>query len=191
MKLRPEPAIYVFTNMLNGKKYVGETLNMQQRIRSYKWEKANRPFTSALRKYGWEGFDVQITYYPYADKVFLVNIEYLLIKAYNCLAINGKGYNVCEMGADKTNFKYSAESKIKMSESHKGKKFSAETRSKMSKVKNKPVAQYTKSGILVAVFPSAKEAEKITGINNSRISQNCLGKANSAKGFKWRFAQNN
>ena len=42
--------------------------------------------------------------------------------------------------------------------------------------KSKPVKQYTLDGQFVAEYPSQAEAQRQTGIGQSSISQNCIGK---------------
>ena len=44
------------------------------------------------------------------------------------------------------------------------------------------------TGELLETFPSANEAERITGIYQSNISTCCLGKYKSAGGYIWRYA---
>ena len=53
---------------------------------------------------------------------------------------------------------------------------------------SKKVQMFDKStGELLATFPSTREAERVTGINNSSISQCCNGKLKSAGGYVWRY----
>lgn len=54
---------------------------------------------------------------------------------------------------------------------------------------SKPVLQYTKDMELVAEYPSAKEAERQTGINNATICYTCLNKRHykSAGGYIWKW----
>ena len=60
-------------------------------------------------------------------------------------------------------------------------KRSAETRSKS-------VLMFDKSnGELLATFPSICEAERVTGINISHISECCNGNRKSAGGYVWRY----
>lgn len=54
---------------------------------------------------------------------------------------------------------------------------------------SKPVLQYTRDSILIAEFPCAKEAMRITGINNNHIGNCCNGKRKSAGGFIWSFTR--
>lgn len=58
-------------------------------------------------------------------------------------------------------------------------------------VKNsKCVFQYDKSGNYISSFPSLHEAERVTNINQERISRVCrhIGDRKTAGGFIWRFS---
>lgn len=50
------------------------------------------------------------------------------------------------------------------------------------------VSQYTLNGEFVASYPSIREAERITGIDNTMISRVCRGKSKFAKGYVWKYA---
>ena len=53
---------------------------------------------------------------------------------------------------------------------------------------NKSVKMFDKStGELLATFPSTREAERVTGINNGNISTCCNGKIKSSGGYVWRY----
>ena len=55
---------------------------------------------------------------------------------------------------------------------------------------SKQVQMFDKStGELLATFPSTREAERVTGINNGNISKCCNGKSKSAGGYIWRYIQ--
>lgn len=54
---------------------------------------------------------------------------------------------------------------------------------------SKPVFQYTLEGELVAEYPSQKEAER-QGFTQASISNCCLGKCKSHKGFIWKYKEN-
>lgn len=51
----------------------------------------------------------------------------------------------------------------------------------------KPVAQYTISGTLVATYESATDAERKTGISRGGIQRCCIGRYLQAKGFIWKY----
>lgn len=53
---------------------------------------------------------------------------------------------------------------------------------------NKSVLQYTKDMVLVAEYPSIKEASKQTGLNGGNISECCKGKRyKSVGGYIWKY----
>lgn len=62
--MKKEFIIYRMTNKLNNKKYIGQTTNYNNRMKSYEKEirrkNCNRPIVSALRKYGFENFNIEI-----------------------------------------------------------------------------------------------------------------------------------
>lgn len=52
---------------------------------------------------------------------------------------------------------------------------------------SKPVAQCSKDGAIIRLFQSAAEAGRITGIFQSNITANVIGKRRSAGGFVWHY----
>ena len=57
----------------------------------------------------------------------------------------------------------------------------------VGKNSDKPIYQYDKNMNFIKEYPSAREAELQTGINNSSINQVCNFKRKSAGGYIWRF----
>lgn len=51
----------------------------------------------------------------------------------------------------------------------------------------KPVAQYTMNGTLVATYNSATDAERKTGISRGGIQRCCVGRYSQAKGYIWKY----
>lgn len=51
------------------------------------------------------------------------------------------------------------------------------------------VCQFTKDGSFVADYPSAIEACRVTGINNTSIANCCKGRSKSAGGYVWKFSE--
>lgn len=80
------------------------------------------------------------------------------------------------------NKRFSEESKAKLSNSKKGRFMGGEN------VNARSVVQYTKEGVFVAVWDSAMSASRATGANNTKICECCKGKRNAAGGFKWEYA---
>jgi len=52
----------------------------------------------------------------------------------------------------------------------------------------RPVVQLTVCGEYVAMFSSAHEAERDTGVRNGNIARCCAGNGKSAGGYKWQYA---
>lgn len=55
---------------------------------------------------------------------------------------------------------------------------------------SKSIVQYTLDGNFVAEYPSAKEAERQTGMFNSYINKCLRGKLNKAYGYVWKYKNN-
>lgn len=91
--------VYCYTNKINGKKYVGQTINPEQRYNSHKSNYQNSNSTEynslihkAFRKYGYDNFTYEILVKDIDDIHVLNELEIYYIKKFNCQAPNG--YNV-------------------------------------------------------------------------------------------------
>ena len=80
---------------------------------------------------------------------------------------------------------FSKEHRAKIAESNRGLKRSCETRDRISKSREKPVAQYSVDDELIAVFESGKKAALATGVQASHISKVCKHQRMTAGGYKW------
>jgi hypothetical protein len=101
-----------------------------------------------------------------------------------------KKMSKAKMGDRNPNFgtHFSDERKAKLSASNTGKKRSLETCARIGKAKSKPVAQYSRDGVLLEVFESARKACETTGVHWSHISKTCKHQQPTAGGFRWEFA---
>lgn len=95
--------IYCYTNTINGKMYVGQTLNPALRYSAHKSSYQNpndKEYDSllhrAFRKYGFENFQYEILADDINDIDLLNQLEIYYIKHYNCKTPNG--YNVEDGG---------------------------------------------------------------------------------------------
>ena len=131
-----EPGIYIFTNKVNGKKYVGESMNIRERMCHYFNAnlKALRPFESALRKYGHINFDFKIMYFPKISKDELLTLEETFIFLESSLT-REHGYNICSRGINRLGTKHSAASLELISKSSTGRFKTVEVKSKISDTK--------------------------------------------------------
>ena len=211
-------SVYVHTNKLNNKRYIGITSQHPPELR---WLNGHGysdhlKFGRAIKKYGWDMFSHDIIMSGLGeDEAKREEID--LIERYNTtddkfgynMTIGGdgvRGFNHSDISKQKMseaksgrlhpNFgkHLSDETKEKISKSNLGKHYhnygivrSAETRHKMSESKKKPVAMCS-DGKVIQIFPSAKDAERLTGTSRKNISSCCLGKRQKAGGYSWKFA---
>ena len=91
--------IYCYTNKINGKKYVGQTINPEQRYNAHKSNYQNPSHTEynslihkAFRKYGFDNFTYEVLVKGIDDINVLNELEIYYIKKFNCQTPNG--YNV-------------------------------------------------------------------------------------------------
>ena len=80
---------------------------------------------------------------------------------------------------------FSIEHRDKIAESNRGLKRSCDTCIKIGKAHGKPVAQYSREGVLIAIFESGRKASLVTGIQASHISRVCKHQRVTAGGYKW------
>jgi len=147
--------IYKIENIITGKVYIGQSINISARIRDHKWRLSldnhpNNHLQSSWNKYGAAAFVFEIIEEMLAE--YLTEAEQYYIDIYNS-ADRRFGYNKCPSAGSRRGSKSSEETKRKISESLIGnkrgvgrvaseetkkkmkkphKKFSAETKQKMS-----------------------------------------------------------
>lgn len=108
--------VYIHTNKINGKKYVGQTtLKLEVRWGNNGSSYKGQVFYSAIQKYGWKNFEHEV--FEICDYL-LDFMEIYLIQLYDTMNPE-KGYN-CESGGNK-NKRFSEERNRRLSEARKGK----------------------------------------------------------------------
>lgn len=209
-------SVYVHTNKINGKKYVGITSqNPKDRWLGGHGYGHKLKFGRAIEKYGWDGFEHEIVCEKIPEDE-AKNMEQVLISNFSTQD-DRYGYNMTSGGDGISGFKHTDESRRKMSISKSGSNHpnyhkhlsettrtkianqlvgnqnafgvvrSATTRKRMSNSKKKPVEMYT-NGVFVQRFDSATDAQLETGISRKNISLCCLGQRKLAGGYSWKFA---
>lgn len=97
--IKRKGVIYCFTNKINGKKYVGKTVNLKRRIYAHKYDAKNKKTKSAFHlaiiKYGFDSFDLEILWE--GSKVELNDKEQYYINKLNTYK---DGYNLTLGGDD-------------------------------------------------------------------------------------------
>jgi group I intron endonuclease len=121
-----EGVVYLISNLTNGKQYVGQTWNMDRRLKEHMrgWGCA-KLLTAAVLKYGKHSFSCRALYKT-DSQYKLDQVEKLMIQLYHTLA--PWGYNLA-MGGSKGKLGHLAKEKI--GNFHRGKILSVETRDKI------------------------------------------------------------
>ena len=150
-----EGVIYKYTNKINGKVYIGQTIDEYRRIWNHRKACDDSLFHRAVRKYGFDSFEYTVL--ERVDEDLLNEREVFWIEYYKS---NDRkfGYNLTSGGEGTRGYKYTDEQrknrslqakgnksftghthtdeyKRRMSELNKGKVFSEETKQKMSESK--------------------------------------------------------
>lgn len=182
----------------NGKRYIGITRgDVAKRWKGGFGYKTQFVFT-AIVKYGWDNIEHHILH-TNLSKDDACQKERELIEKYKS-TVNENGYNV-DLGGDSQGA-HSEETKKKISNSHKGKTISIETRQKLriamtderkkkmqelSSQKCSKAVMCVETGI---VYQSARKAHLMTGIDLASICKCCQHKKRfkTAGGFHWEYA---
>ena len=166
--------IYCITNKINGKRYIGQSINIQNRWRQEKrLNGVNKHLKSAFEKYGLENFSFEILEECQEKELNAKEADY--IKKFNSTN-REMGYNQTTGGE---HFKIinrtpmSEETKRKISESKKGQKFSETHKNNLSKSWNK------KNHVSPEI--SKKISESLKGHKTSISTRRKISESNKGK----------
>ena len=109
--------IYKWTNKINGKSYIGQTINEEFGKQDHIKGKYNSVIHKAIKKYGLKNFDYEVLEQIEESKLSEREIYWIeYFDTYN------NGYNLTKGGEGTRGFRYKLtdEQKKKISESHKG-----------------------------------------------------------------------
>lgn len=153
--------VYVHTNKINGKMYVGMTKrNVKERWGSdgsgYKSQVA---FWRAIQKYGWDNFEHEVVASGLTESEAR-SFERKLINQLNTYVNGGNGYNLVPGG------KYDG------------------------KYTNRKIYQFTIDGDLVAEYMNISDAAQKTGFKHGGIFHACNGIRVTYRKYLWRYVDN-
>lgn len=201
--------LYQITNLLNGKQYIGQTIESLERRfdRHFYYKGKSSLLSPAMRKHGRDMFKAEIL--ETATSLEELNrLEQRYISAHNTL--HPLGYNLLSGGGGHS--RHHEETRRKMSISRKGgkpnlgHKHSEETKKRMSEKKKLPrpaksrieknnnrnsqackAAYGFNSETQEGIYLKSVRLGKCFGFDPGHISANCLGKTKQHKGFVWSF----
>jgi group I intron endonuclease len=177
--------IYQIKNIVNGKCYIGQTIDLYNREHTHFYslennKKYNKHLQYAWNKYGKNNFVFSVLLY--CEEFELTKYERFFDNYYKELNLS---YNIRECVDSNKGITFSLETKEKMSKSAKGKSKSEKTRKKMSE---------SKKGRIISEDTKKKLSIINTGINHpnygnhlsdetkKKISKSHKGKTSSQKG---------
>ena len=210
--------IYKIENLINGKVYIGQSVDIQYRFRNHKSEsfnpKSNAYDTAihrAIRKYGVDNFSFEIVEECEQDQlrareIYWINYYHSFGEGYN-LTSGGEGVStidikrVRKLWDDELSIKEISvimncqqHTIIRILESYdkyNRKESYRRGRIKVGEKLSRPIVQYDKNGSLIQRYISITEAAKVTGINHSCISEALCGGQASAGGYQWIYEGEN
>jgi group I intron endonuclease len=177
--------IYKITNIINGKVYIGQSINIKKRWNQEKHGRGiNNHLNSSFNKYGIGNFTFEILkvieYYTPSLQSILNDYEDFYIKEYNSTD-NRYGYNKQQGG--RVGFTITEETRLKASLAQKGKKQSQETINKRKETRK------NNTGFKHSEETKKKISKSHQGIKPNKetrelMSKNRLGKE-KAKDSSW------
>lgn len=209
-------SVYIHTNKLNNKKYVGITSQSpKSRWKNGEGYKGQKRFYDAIKSYGWDGFTHEVVASG-LTKEQAEDLEVKLIGKYKSNDLS-YGYNIENGGVT---HKLSEEQKRHLSEVNQGKRHSQKTKEKMRQthkaqgtpwlvgrrasqatkekmsagrigeknVRAKTVYQYGLDGSFICQYEYMDLIKGALNIKStSHISRCCNGERKKAHGFMWSY----
>jgi len=165
--------IYLIKNIINKKVYIGSAVNIDKRWKEHKKLLKQGKHHSKHLQYAWN-IDGQLNFKfeiieEVSNPLHLLSYEQVYLDYYKSYE-RERGYNICKVAGSMLGIKHSKETKQKMSKTHTGKRFSEESKNKMSEAK-KNMTEETKQ----------KMSETHTGKILSEEHKNKIGEANTGR----------
>lgn len=211
--------IYLITNTINGKQYVGQTsLTIQDRWSRHlgcvkRKEHADLPLYRAINKYGEQNFKIEqleecdnvllnereiwwISKYDTYNNGYNATVGGEFVRKYNTqeivdLFLAGKNrQEISEiLGCSPQTVSYNL--KLKLDKEYLKQRRNEQQAKTLSK--NSPlkraVAQFDLNNQLIATYESIADAERKTGIDHSQISAVCKGKRKTCHHYIWHYME--
>lgn len=175
--------VYLRTNKINGKQYVGQSGDFERRNIAWnclKTKYANQILSKDRREFGLDNFKLEILAEVKTQEEAW-ELEQKYIKEFNTRYPNG--YNMCAGG--KTNKgRFVLDSEKEVMKTHITEKVK---RAFLEKCTKQVVKLDTSSGELLSLYHSTMDAERDTNIKHNNITYSCKHDSRLAGGFKWMY----
>jgi group I intron endonuclease len=179
--------IYALINHTNNKIYIGKSANISKRVLEH---------FSRLNNNKHANYHLQNSFNKYDDSFVAISLEkceYELLDdkerffiSYYETKNQNYGYNMTDGGEGLLGYRYTEETKLKMSKSAKIRGFLPETHKKAIESISIPVVQLGLEGNLIKRWNSAHETTDFN-FNGSNIGQCCKKQRVTHKGFIWLY----
>lgn len=184
--------IYQIVNLLDGKIYTGQSVNIEQRIynhkcllrRNIKPANENSHLWNSFNKYGEENFEFRIVIY--CEQEFLDQLE----DWYDSRVPRNLRYNSRPISTTNKGIEFSEEHREKLRQAKLGYKRPPEVIAKISKNldNRKSITQYDEiNGDILNKYPSIIEASIATGISTQRINRVLNRGKESTAGYIFKY----
>lgn len=197
--------IYKYTNKVNGKVYIGQTVREKRRQYDHRktYNSWRSYFHEAIKKYGFNSFEYEILESIEDEDLNLLKQALNTKEQYYIAKYNSNnptyGYNLTAGGGGTLGCVQSKESNLKRSATmkSKGKTLSPDQVAYLQSFRRKvyvlahhsPIEKYTLDGELVCRFETLKEAAASVNGNSKALSKalNRVSKPGVFKGYYWKL----
>lgn len=196
--------IYIIKNNDDGKVYIGQSVDVEYRVGNHfsklKWNRHDNEHMQRAYNRNPSAFSWELLFE--CDASDLDELEIETIRKYNSTD-RKRGYNMQyggqkehrateetrrKMSESKKGKKFSKEHCERIGQANRGKKFSEETKQKLSLARSTPILQYDMDGNFVKRHQSIKEATKSVGLKSPNSIKNALsGITKQSAGYVWRY----
>lgn len=176
--------VYIITNTVNNKKYIGITCRgYQERFKEHIHDALNSSKSilhNAIRKHGPEAFTVELLESDIPDDK-IEEFEKYYIQKFNTFYTDGFGYNMTEGGGGMAGYKHTPEARRKISEKLKGHVFPESRNKKIQEfMKNREYKQEWKEALSNARKGRfTGEDNPFFGRHHSDVTKSLISDANS------------
>lgn len=175
--------IYCYTNKINGKRYVGQTVQ-KLKNRHGQHLRNDQLIDKKIKQYGIENFKLEILHFADIYSIDMLEKHYII--CLNTIVKNGKGYNVSSGGHNGSMWVGKTEEEINEIK----KKIGLSSKGKMVKEKNpmskKVVAVSLNNPNDILFYNCIVETEE-DGFTKRCVYKCCIGDYKHHKGYKWYY----